>query len=160
MAIASFVKKYLPQIPIIYYIAPQDWAVPMLGNADKIAKLIDKVLAIFPDEANYFKAQNLEVIWVGHPLLDRLQNAPDRAAARLTLDIQPQEQIVTLLPASRRQEIKYLLPIICQAAREIHHLLPQVRFLIPISLESYRQKITAAVAEYDLPATILTGVKP
>ncbi|WP_036480429.1 lipid-A-disaccharide synthase [Myxosarcina sp. GI1] len=155
LAIASFVNKHLPQVPIIYYIAPQDWAAPMLGNTNKITKLVDKILAIFPEEANYFKARDVEVNWIGHPLLDRLASAPDRETARKTLSIKPQEQIITLLPASRQQEIEYLLPIICQAAREIQQHLPKVRFLIPISLEIYRQQITAAVAEYNLPATIL-----
>lgn len=157
LAIAGFVKQHLPQVSIIYYIAPQDWAVPMLGNAAKIAQFVDKILAIFPAEASYFKEQNLDVTWIGHPLLDRIEKAPDRVTARATLNIEPQERVVTLLPASRQQEIRYLLPIICQAASEIHQRLPEIRFLIPVSQASYRQKIAAAVAKYELPATILTG---
>ena len=157
LTLASYVKQHLPQVPIVYYIAPQDWAVPMLGNTVKIARLVDKLLAIFPQEADYFSQHNIDVTWVGHPLLDRMQQAPDRTQARLNLEIEPEAKIITLLPASRRQEIKYLLPVMCEAAKHITRKFPEVQFLIPVSLASYRPAITAAVAEYNLPARIIDG---
>lgn len=157
LALASYVKKQFPQIPVVYYIAPQDWAVPMLNNVPKITQVVDKLLAIFPQEAKYFMDKNLDVTWVGHPLLDRLEQAPDRSQARQNLDIQPEEKIVTLLPASRQQEIKYLLPVMCQAAQQIARTLPEVKFIIPVSLPGYREAITAAVNEYNLAAIILDG---
>jgi lipid-A-disaccharide synthase len=155
LSLASYVKKQFPQIPVVYYIAPQDWAVPMLNNAPKIAQVVDKLLAIFPGEAEYFTKKNINVTWVGHPLLDRIKEAPDRKQARLNLDIEPEDKIVTLLPASRQQEIKYLLPVMCQAAQQISQQFPEVKFLIPVSLPSYRQAIIAAVRQYHLPAKIL-----
>ena len=157
LALASYVKKHLPQIPIVYYIAPQDWAVPMLNNAPKIAKVVDKLLAIFPQEAEYFKSKEIDVTWVGHPLLDRLITAPDRIQARLHLGIEPEAKIVTLLPASRQQEIKYLLPVMCQAAIQIHQQLPEVQFLIPVSLSTYSEAIKQAIKQYNLTARILDG---
>lgn len=155
LALANYVKQHFPQVPVVYYIAPQDWAVPMLNNVPKITKVVDKLLAIFPAEADYFKSKNIDVTWVGHPLLDRMSTAPTKKQARDSLNIKPDQQIVTLLPASRQQEIKYLLPIICQAAQQIHHKLFDIHFLIPVSLPDYRQAIESAVAEYKLPATIL-----
>jgi lipid-A-disaccharide synthase len=157
IAIASYVKKYLPQVPIVYYIAPQDWAVPMLGNAKKITKIIDKLLAIFPEEANYYQEQGINVTWVGHPLLDRIKTAPNKTNARIALGIEPDLPVITLLPASRPQEIKYLLPIILEAAKIIQQQLPEVKFLIPFSLDIYRQAIEKAVKDYNLPAIILSG---
>jgi lipid-A-disaccharide synthase len=157
LALAAYVKKYLPKVPVVYYIAPQDWAVPMLNNVPKIAKVVDKLLAIFPEEAKYFQSKNINVTWVGHPLLDRIEKAPNREKARLNLGIKPEQQVITLLPASRHQELKYLLPAICQAAQKIHYQLPQIQFLIPVSLENYRQTIETVVTEYNLPATILAG---
>ena len=157
LALASYVKKYLPNIPIVYYIAPQDWAVPMLNNAPKIAQVVDKLLAIFPGEAEYFSHRKINATWVGHPLLDRMEQAPNRSQARLNLGIKPEEKIVTLLPASRQQEIKYLLPVMCEAAQQISQQIPGVKFLIPVSLPGYRGAITAAVSKYQLPAQILDG---
>lgn len=155
LALASYVKKHFSHIPVVYYIAPQDWAVPMLNNVPKITQVVDKLLAIFPQEAKYFADKDIDVTWVGHPLLDRMNEAPDRHQARLNLGIEPQDLIVTLLPASRRQEIKYLLPVMCEAAQQILHQLPEVKFLIPVSLPEYLDAITTAVKTYNLPALIL-----
>ncbi len=155
LAIASYVKKHFPDVAIIYYIAPQDWAVPKLNNAPKIIRVVDKLLAIFPAEAKYFQERNIDVTWVGHPLLDRMKNSPDRTSARSNLGIKPEQLIVTLLPASRQQELQHLLPIICQAAQKIQTQLPKIHFLIPVSLVNYRAEITTAVTKYNLSATII-----
>jgi lipid-A-disaccharide synthase len=64
---------------------------------------------------------------------------------------------VALIPASRHQELKYLLPAMFQAAKAIQAKLPQVSFWIPLSLEIYRQPIAQAVKDYGLQATILSG---
>jgi lipid-A-disaccharide synthase len=157
LALASYVKRHLPQVPVVYYIAPQDWAVPMLNNATKIAQVVDKLLAIFPAEYEYFKRQNIDAVLVGHPLLDRLEHSPDKKQARLNLGLELSDTIVTLLPASRQQEIKYLLPVMCTAAQQILQQMPEVKFLLPVSLSNYRSLITAAVAEYNLPIQILDG---
>ena len=156
LALSGYVKQHLPQIPVVYYIAPQDWAVPMLNNTPKIAKVVDKLLAIFPAEAEYFKNQGIDVTWVGHPLLDRMQQAPDKKQARLNLQLEPEAKIVTLLPASRQQEIKYLLPVMCEAAWQISQQLP-IEFLIPVSLANYRPAIIAAIEQYNLRAKIIEG---
>jgi lipid-A-disaccharide synthase len=157
LALASYVKQHLPHIPVVYYIAPQDWAVPMLNNAAKIAQVVDKLLAIFPAEYEYFKQKKIDAVLVGHPLLDRLEHAPDKKQARLNLGLELSDTIVTLLPASRQQEIKYLLPVMCAAAQQILQQMPEVKFLLPVSLSNYRSAITAAVAKYNLPVQILDG---
>ena len=159
LAIASYVKKHLPNVPIVYYIAPQDWAVPRLNNTPKIVKVIDRLLAIFPAEAKYFQQKNLDVTWVGHPLLDRIQNTLNRASARTILSIKKEQLIVTLLPASRQQELKYLLPVICQAAQKIQTKLSNIHFLLPVSLAGYREEISRVVEEYNLSVTLLDGTK-
>ena len=155
LALASYMKRHFPQIPVVYYIAPQDWAVPMLNNASKIAKVVDKLLAIFPAEYEYFKSKNIDAVYVGHPLLDRMKHAPDQHQARLNLGLAASDTVVTLLPASRQQEIKYLLPVMCEAAQQISQQMSEVKFLIPVSLPSYRAAITAAVEQYNLPAQVL-----
>ncbi len=157
IAIASYVKKHFPQIPVIYYIAPQDWAVPRLGNAPKIVKIVDRILAIFPEEAKYYRSKGVDVTWVGHPLLDRIESTAHREQARLVLNISPEQAIITLLPASRTQEINQMLPVICEAAQLIQQKIPDVQFLMPISLGIYRDAITEAIKAYNLSATIIEG---
>ena len=148
----------MPQLPIVYYISPQMWV--WWSNQRDIARLVDmttQILAIFPEEARYFQAQGARVSWVGHPLVDRVQNAPSRQQARAKLGIAAEELSVALIPASRRQELKYLLPAIFAAAQAIQAKLPGVNFLIPLSLEIYRQPIEQAIQDYGLRATVLSG---
>ncbi|MEH2056147.1 MAG: lipid-A-disaccharide synthase [Nostoc sp.] len=158
LGIGTYMKQHLPNVPVVYYIAPQEWAWSLnLRNTKRIVGFTDKLLAIFPQEARYFREKGAEVRWVGHPLVDRMQDAPSREVARATLGIAPEEIAIALLPASRHQELKYLLPVIFQAAQTIQAKLPEVRFWIPLSLEVYRQPIEEAIERYGLRATVLSS---
>ena len=156
IAFCGYLSKHQPQTPLIYYIAPQEWVWALNSyNTNVIVQTTRRVLAIFPEEAKYFEQQGGNVRWVGHPLVDRMQNAPTRAIARQSLGFSPDQPLVALLPASRQQELKYLLPVICQAAQIIQAKLPDVHFLVPLALEKYRQPIAQAIQQAGLNATIL-----
>ncbi|BAZ32536.1 lipid-A-disaccharide synthase [Cylindrospermum sp. NIES-4074] len=158
IGIGNFMRQHFPQVPVAYYIAPQEWVWSLnVENTTRIVSFTHKLLAIFPEEARYYQAKGAKVSWVGHPLVDRMQNAPSRPAARDKLGIEPEQIAIALLPASRQQELKYLLPIIFQAAQTIQSKLPEVHFWIPLSLEIYRQPIQEAIAHYGLQATVVLG---
>ncbi|MGK7919118.1 MAG: lipid-A-disaccharide synthase [Trichodesmium sp.] len=155
LSIGSYIRKTWPNLPIVWYIAPQEW-VWSLGKdkTTKIVNLADKLLAIFPGEANYFRQNGADVTWVGHPTIDRIKMAPTREEARRILGINSDTLAIALLPASRKQELKYLMPIMFKAAQIIQEKLPHVHFLIPLSLEVYRSPIEEAIKKYQLQATI------
>ena len=156
LSLGSYVREKLPHIPIIYYIAPQNWVWSTSPkNTQKLIQITDKFLAIFPEEARYFQAKGADVTWVGHPLLDRMITAPNRQESRQNLGIKPEEIAIALIPASRHQEIKYLLPLICQAAAQIQQKLPQVHFYLPLSLASYRHPIEQIIKNYNLAITLV-----
>ena len=158
MKIGSYIHSSLPQVPVVYYIAPQVWVWSVTARATtRIIEISNKLLAIFPEEALYFEKRGANVSWVGHPLVDRMQNAPSREVARKLLSIAPETTAIALIPASRRQELKYLLPPMFEAAKQIQSQLPNVRFLIPLALEIYRQPIEKAINSYGLQATIVCG---
>ena len=158
LGIGTFMRENLPDIPVAYYIAPQEWVWSTnFRNTNRIVGFTDKLLAIFPEEARYYQQNGAKVSWVGHPLIDRMANAPSRETAREKLGIRAEEIAITLLPASRHQELKYLLPVIFQAAQNIQSKLPNVHFWIPLSLETFRQPIEKAIQDYGLQATILSG---
>ena len=128
LAIGSYVRKYLPQLPIVYYIAPQAWVwSPFRQNTDQIVSVSDRLLAVFPEEARFFQEKGVSVRWVGHPLLDRMEKAPTRQQARQQLGIEESKKVVTLIPASRYQEIKYLLPVILEAAQRLEKRFPDLQ---------------------------------
>lgn len=160
LSIANFIRHHFPNVPIVYYIAPQVWVSSITkGDTVRIVNACDKLLAIFPAEARHFETQGANVTWVGHPLVDRMSKFPTRKEARAELGIKDDVINIALLPASRRQEIKSLLPIIFQAARQIQEKTPQIHFWIPLSLEIYRQDIEKAIQKYGLKATITSDRK-
>ena len=158
LGIGTYMKENLPDVPVAYYIAPLEWVWSMsFQNTNRIVGFTDKLLAIFPEEARYYQQNGANVCWVGHPLIDRMANAPSREIAREKLGIKDTEMTIALLPASRHQELKYLLPVIFQAAQNIQSKLPNIHFWIPLSLETFRNTITAAIKDYGLQATVVLG---
>jgi lipid-A-disaccharide synthase len=156
LGIGSYIRRCLPDLPVVWYIAPQEWVWSISPhNTDLIVKIADRILAIFPDEATYYREKGAEVSWVGHPLVDRMQSAPTREVARKTLGIEPEQVSVALIPASRKQELKYLMPVIFEAAQIIQAKMPEVHFWIPLSQAAFRSKIEQAIGNYGLRATLL-----
>ena len=162
LAFCEYLPKRFPNAPIAYYIAPQEWVWGdqwpwgvKLFRSDLVVKATKRILAIFPGEANYFRCKGGQVALVGHPLLDRIQDALDREHARLALGIPVDQLAIVLLPASRQQELKYLMPAMFEAARQIQAKLPDVHFWIPLALTKYRALIEQAIQHYGLRATIL-----
>ncbi len=158
MAIGKYIRRHMPSCPTVYYIAPQVW-VSSFGERDteQIINISDKILAIFPEEARYFQNKGADATWVGHPLIDRIQNFPSREAARTKLGIASDTICVALIPASRIQEIKFLVPVMFEAAREIQIKMPEIHFWIPLSMERYREQIEKEVQKYQLRATIISS---
>lgn len=143
------------KVPVVYYIAPQEWVwSSSVSTTQRLIQISDQMLAVFPEEARYFQSHGAQVTWVGHPLRDALAAAPSRAEARDRLGISESQTAIALIPASRQQELKYLLPIIFEAARRIQSRLPNTRFWIPLSLEQYRLPLEAAIQAYGLRAEI------
>lgn len=156
IAFCNYLSRHLPQVPIAYYIAPQEWVWSVGSyNTDRIVNTTDLILAIFPEEANYYRRNGGKVTWVGHPLVDRMETAPTRETARAALGIPPEQTAVVLFPASRQQELKYLMPVIFEAAQQIQAQVPDVHFWVPLALEKYRSQIEAAIQRYGLRATLL-----
>ncbi|MGQ9864778.1 MAG: lipid-A-disaccharide synthase [Pseudanabaenaceae cyanobacterium] len=156
LAMGYFAKRQL-KIPVAYYIAPQEW-VWSFGdkNTRAIAGFTDAIFAIFPEEARYYRQYGGKVVWVGHPFLDLLADVPDRPTARAQLGIPEHETAIVLLPASRQQEIRYLAPVLMQAAQLLRERLAgPVSFWLPLSLPRYRPALTALAAQAGLPIHIV-----
>jgi lipid-A-disaccharide synthase len=157
LALGGFLRQQFPHVPTVYYIAPQEWVWSLSSrNTREILRISDRLLAIFPAEATYYQARGGNVTWVGHPLVDRMQQAPSREQARQTLGIAPEQQVIALIPASRYQEIQYILPVICEAALQIQAQLPDVKFWMPLSLDVYRSALEQTIRRYNLPVNLVS----
>lgn len=107
------------KIPSFYYVSPQVWA-SRPKRAERLARLAQKFLVIFPFEVDLYKKAGADVEFVGHPLLDLI---PEPAAA--------QEQRgpgyawkIGLLPGSRPYELRHHLPLFCEAFAQIKEVFP------------------------------------
>ena len=159
LAIATALKKTFPDVPIIWYIGPQFWVwVPLGKDLEQLLKVTDKLLAIFPQEAKFYEQRGLDTTYVGHPLIDRIKDkAPNRQESRDQLGLEEEDKLIALLPASRKQELKYLLPVMLESAVEIKRQLPNAKFYLPISLPQYRSKIEETIAKYDVEINLYQG---
>ena len=86
-----------------FYISPQIWAWKQ-NRIKTIRKVIDRMYVILPFEKKFYSSINFNVHYVGHPLLDVIKTNKNEALDR------GQEKIIALLPGSRDQEIKKILP--------------------------------------------------
>jgi lipid-A-disaccharide synthase len=118
-------------IPIIYYISPQVWAWRK-GRIKKIARLVDKMLVVFPFEEEIYRDAGVDVEYVGHPLADSARLDLTEAGAKKALGVPESSVCVALLPGSRSGEIKRLLPPMLKAASLIEGGLEEKPlFLLP-----------------------------
>ncbi|WP_320664002.1 lipid-A-disaccharide synthase [Prochlorococcus sp. MIT 1223] len=154
------IRKIKSNSPIIYYIAPQEWAwrVADGGTTDLIA-FSDKILAIFKSEAEFYSDRGGKVTWVGHPMLDTLTDLPTRKEALNRLGIGIDKKVVLLLPASRSQELKYLMPVLTQAAALLQIDDPSLYFLVPASLDSFEKPLRKILDFYGVIGEVIPASK-
>ena len=111
---------------VFYYISPKLWAWKE-GRVALIRRYVDRMMVILPFEVDFYRRHGIEVTYVGNPVAEETaQYRPvdrSRFLARNRLDDKP---IVALLPGSRRQEIRYMLPLMMR----LPAMFPDYRFVI------------------------------
>ncbi len=118
-------------VKTVHFISPSIWAWRG-GRIEKIRAAADHVLCVFPFEPAIYARHGIGASYVGHPLADAIPLEAPRAASRAALGISPDEQVVALLPGSRRSEIRYIAPRLLAAAAEMARQRPGLRFILPV----------------------------
>jgi len=110
-----------------YYISPQVWA-SRAGRVEKIRRNIDAMYVILPFETEFYAQKGMEVTFVGHPLLDAIEDVPkpDPDAFSREHGLNPGKPIIALLPGSRKQEVSKMLSIMLQTATDF----PEYQFVV------------------------------
>ncbi len=117
-------------IKTVHFVCPSIWA----WRADRVRKLqrsADHVLCIFPFEPALLAEHGIASTYVGHPLADVIPMQPDRQAARSKLGLGPDDQVVAVLPGSRKSEVQYLGSRFFEAASIIRKSRPAIKFVVP-----------------------------
>lgn len=118
LRIAEWAKEQ--KIPVHYYISPQVWAWKQ-SRVYKIKRFVDKMYTILPFEKEFYQKFDYEVEYVGHPLLDAIENFKQTPLSLDNFRIKHQlssKPIIAILPGSRKQEIKAKLPVMLEALKD------------------------------------------
>jgi lipid-A-disaccharide synthase len=116
-------------IPVVYYISPQLWAWRP-GRIRTMKAIATKVLVIFPFERAMYERAGIPVEFVGHPLIDLIHVATDRMDLLTSHGLDPEAPTVALLPGSRPNEVRAILPTLAAAASVIRAHVAKVQFVI------------------------------
>ncbi len=135
-------------IPVHYYISPQVWAWKK-GRVHTIKRVVDHLYVILPFEKDWYAKYGYAVDFVGHPLLDAIEQEGRSELQPLPgADDRP---VVALLPGSRQQEIARVLPLMVAVARRY----PTYRFVLAAAPSVPESTYTALIG--DGPITVVNG---
>jgi lipid-A-disaccharide synthase len=100
-------------VRVVYYISPQVWAWRK-GRMKKIAARVDKMMTILPFEEAMYRQAGIDAEFVGHPLIEQIDEYPFRTKAELyqKYELDPAKEILLILPGSRKQEVTRIFPAI------------------------------------------------
>ena len=144
------------KIPIYYYIAPQEWAWRVGNNTTTdLINFSDKIFAIFKQEANFYQKRGGNVSWIGHPMMDLSKRLPTKAEARKFLNIKNNQNLLLIMPASRPQELRYILPTFMRVAKKLQEKYPNLIVFIPSCRREFDEKFKQAFVEYKIQGKIV-----
>ena len=121
-------------IPVVYYVCPQFWAWRQ-GRVKLLRKYVDKALVIFPFEEKFYRDRGVDATFVGHPLADLPAPSVDRRSYAAANQLDSSKSWITLMPGSRRKEVRMNLPTILETANLLskENDTANYEFLLPVA---------------------------
>lgn len=126
LRIADWAKKQ--GILVYYYISPTIWAWKE-NRVEIIKRSVDRFFVILPFEVEVYKKHNYHVDYVGHPLLDAIEQQKQQLPSRgefIRSNNLPDKPLIAVLPGSRKQEIDKMLALMLNMAKQY----PGYKFVI------------------------------
>ena len=144
-------------IPVVYYVCPQFWAWRQ-GRVKLLREYVDKALVIFPFEEKFYRNRGVDATFVGHPLADLPVPGVSRERYAAENQLDAVKPWITLMPGSRRKEVRMNLPAILQSAERLGN---GYEFLLPVARtldSSFLKELIAARAETQRAAPLQRGL--
>jgi lipid-A-disaccharide synthase len=143
-------------IPVLYYISPQVWAWrPKRINL--IARLVKKMIVLFPFEVPLYEAAGVDAEWVGHPLLDIVKPTLPKEVAFQQFGLDPKRRTIGLLPGSRVHEVERLLPPLLASAHLLQREIPDLQFVIPLAPGIPKTILSSWMKNISIPVKVVEG---
>jgi len=153
LRVARIVRENAPDIRTVHYVAPSVWAWRP-GRAQKMARVIDQVLALLPFEPPYMQAAGMRCDFVGHPVaVTPAVSKAEATAFRRKYGLHD-GPLILVLPGSRKSEIERLLPVFGDALTAVSRTSPDAQFIIP-AVAALAPRIGELVARWPVQPHIL-----
>jgi lipid-A-disaccharide synthase len=145
-------------VPIVYYVSPQLWAWRP-RRIETIRRYVDRMLVIFPFEQALYDRAGVPAEFVGHPLIDLAAPLPNREHFLRAQRLDHARPVLALLPGSRPNELRHILPTLADAAALVAARVPGVQVLVARApaLESASFATLDAVRASGVPLSIVEG---
>lgn len=144
-------------IKSVHFVSPSVWA--WRGKRiEKIHQSVDHMLCLFPFEPALYTERGIAATYVGHPLADAIPMEPPRAASRAALGLSEGDEVLAVLPGSRRSEVAYIAPTFLRTVALLSRQRPGLHFVLPV-VPGLRAMVEPLVAEHcpDALLTLLDG---
>jgi lipid-A-disaccharide synthase len=135
LRLAHALRRQSPEQKVIYYISPQVWAWNP-GRIKRMARSVDLVLCIFPFEADLYNESGLRAVFVGHPMIERLQTRK--------IDVERDPDLIGLFPGSRLREVGKIFPIMIETARLLLQARPTLHFQVAAASDELAREMSTA----------------
>jgi lipid-A-disaccharide synthase len=139
LRVAAMAKRH--GVPVLYYISPQIWAWRP-GRVHRIVRVVDRMAVVFPFEVELYEKAGGSAEFVGHPLLEVLEQRYDRASFFALTGLDPSRPLIGLLPGSRRQEVSRLMPDMAATIRTIRRTAPDMQAVVGLAPTMTREDMT------------------
>lgn len=136
---AEAVKRECPETRLVYYISPQVWAWNK-GRIPKMVRLLDEMLCLFPFEQPIFENAGLKTTFVGHPLVDELEEERIPGIVR-------DPRLVGLFPGSREREVARLFPMMIKTAKLLRSWRGDLVFEVPAASAKLATQIRGMLSD-------------
>lgn len=154
LRVLKLARAALPELRTVHYVAPSVWAWRP-KRAQKMAPLVDQVLALLPFEPPYMEAAGMRCDFVGHPVTTQPVASDAQAAAfREAHGIEQDGPLALVLPGSRKGEVARLGPIFTETIARVSRECPDLRVVIP-TVAARADEIRALTVDWEKAPIIL-----
>jgi lipid-A-disaccharide synthase len=140
-------------IPVGWYSSPQIWAWRG-GRLRTIARVVDKIIVLFPFEVKIYRDAGLDAEFLGHPLVGLEAPASEVERLRARLDLRPGRPIIGVMPGSRPSELRRNLPPVLAGIRRIVDSGYEAQWVLPAAPSLQRAEIDAMVRAVGVPVQV------
>lgn len=152
LKLAQFAKRQ--GVKVLFYVSPQVWAWRP-GRVKTYGKAIDMMAVIFPFETAYYEAEHVPVRYVGHPSVDKVHPLRSKQEDLELFGLDANRPVVGVLPGSRSNEIKRMLPVMLKAVQVLSERRPELQFILPQADSISDEVMQSYLQDFSVPIKVI-----